>query len=244
MLRAVAIDDEANALGVIREYSSRTELVNLVNEFKDPVKGLSYIIDDSTINLVFLDIRMAKLNGIELIQKLPPTIKVVFTTAYSDYAQISFDLDAADYLLKPFSYERFERALKKVMLLLPIETVDNQAGSMTKLAPSTDDIILVKTGHKMIKLRLSEILYMQGTGNYITIHTLQTKVLVLNTMRKMEELLSPYQFIRIHKSYIISFQHIDSIDKGFVIINNVEIPISETYKESLDQFLDENAKQV
>lgn len=244
MIRAVAIDDEANALGIIQDFASKIPDLELVSQFTNPVKGLTYIIGDPSINLVFLDIRMAKLSGIELAQKLPDNVKVVITSAYSDYAQMGFELDVIDYLLKPFSFDRFERAVRKARIILHETNKNETRKSSPKLVPGHDDIILVKAGLKTVKIRLNEITYIQGSGNYVTIHTIKSKIMVHNTMKRLEETLMPYQFVRVHKSYIISFLHIDSIGANSVTVNQAEIPISDTMKDSFQSFLDEHATQI
>ena len=244
MIHAIAIDDEANALGIIRDYAQRLPGLELVKQFTDPVKALAFINSTPGIGLVFLDIRMAKLNGIELAEQLPPNVKVVIASAYSDYAQMGFELDVVDYLLKPFSFERFERAVKKASYALGVDIGFELKNNGPKLIPKHDDIILVKVGHKVVKFRLNEITHVQGSGNYVIIHTINQKLLVLNTMKRIVELLMPYQFVRVHKSYIVSFQHIDSIEANAVIVNGISVPISDTMKDQFQEFLANHSTQI
>lgn len=239
MIHAIAIDDEVNALGIINTYSKSISDLKLHNIFTDPLKGLDYILQNTQINCVFLDIQMNKLNGLELAKKINPTLKIVFTTAYPDYALQGYELDVADYLLKPFSFERFNRSIHKVTALLN----GKNNLQIPKLKLDFQDVIFVRADYKTQKIRIMDILYIEGSGNYVTIHTTKIKYLVLQNLKSFEEQLTPYQFIRVHKSFIISLIHLDSIEKSHVKIGDQEIPLSESYKETFNQFLDLNFKQ-
>jgi len=239
LIHAIAIDDEVNALGIINTYSKSISDLKLHNIFTDPLKGLDYILQNTQINCVFLDIQMNKLNGLELAKKINPTLKIVFTTAYPDYALQGYELDVADYLLKPFSFERFNRSIHKVTALLN----GKNNLQIPKLKLDFQDVIFVRADYKTQKIRIMDILYIEGSGNYVTIHTTKIKYLVLQNLKSFEEQLTPYQFIRVHKSFIISLIHLDSIEKSHVKIGDQEIPLSESYKETFNQFLDLNFKQ-
>lgn len=238
MIHAIAIDDEENALGIIHEYSLSIHDFKLHKTFVDPLKGLEYLQQTKEINCVFLDIQMNKLNGLELAKKINHDLKIVFTTAYPDFALQGFELDVADYLLKPFSLNRFNRSVEKVRVLLKSVSAKN-----TKLVPDIHDVIFVRTDNKSQKIRIMDISYIEGSGNYVTIHVGKSKFLVLKNLKSFEEQLMPYQFIRIHKSFIISLIHLESIEKSSVKIGDANLPISESYKESFQQFLDLNFKQ-
>ncbi|MBT9485241.1 LytTR family DNA-binding domain-containing protein [Sediminibacterium sp.] len=239
MIQAIAIDDEVNALGIISTYSKSIADFKLIHIFSDPIKGLEYIQQNTQINCVFLDIQMNKLNGLDLAKKINPTLKVVITTAYPDYALQGFELDVADYLLKPFSFERFNRSIHKIKALIN----GNNNQQIPKLKLDFQDVIFVRTDYKTQKIRIMDILYIEGSGNYVTIHTTKLKYLVLQNLKSFEEQLTPYQFIRIHKSFIISLSHLDSIEKSYIKIGDQEIPLSESYKDTFNQFLDLNFKQ-
>lgn len=240
MISAIAVDDEANALGIIDEFSHRIPYVNLIQKFTDPTKVLQFISErNHQIDLVFLDIQMNRLNGLTLATRLPKQCKVILTTAYPDYALQGFDLDVVDYLLKPFSFDRFERAIKKVTLLKHSENGPCQ-DIQSKIIPSTDDFIFVRTDFKTVKIRIREIYYIEGSGNYVTLSTEKGKIIVLQNLKKFEEQLMPYSFIRVHRSYIISLKHIESIEKGWIQINSQEIPIGEAYREAFFSFLNKN----
>ena len=241
MIKAIAIDDEENALGIIKTYGEKLPRFQLLAQFTDPIEGLKYLMEHPGIDLVFLDIQMNRLNGLDLAKSIPSTTKIVLTTAYPDYALQGFELDVADYLLKPFSFERFERSILKVRAILQQPGQENPAQPKMKADPQ--DFIFVRTDYKTQKLRIMDITHIEGSGNYVTIHAGKTKYLVLQNMKTFEQQLMPYQFIRVHKSYIISLAHVDSIEKSSVKIGQEEIPLSESYKEALQQFLDNNYQQ-
>lgn len=241
MIKAIAIDDEENALGIIKTYGAKMANYQLEAIFTDPIEGLKYMVEHSGIDLVFLDIQMNRLNGLDLAKSINKQTKIVLTTAYPDFALQGFELDVADYLLKPFSYERFERAIQKVRALL--QSPEQEKLAQPKMLADQQDFIFVRTDYKTQKLRIMDITHIEGSGNYVTIHTGKTKYLVLQNMKNFEEQLMPYQFIRIHKSYIISLAHVDTIEKSSVKIGQEEIPLSESYKEAFQQFLDRHYRQ-
>lgn len=243
MIQAIAVDDELNALGIIEEFSKRIPELNLIETFTDPTGALRYASDKkSKIDLVFLDIQMSRLNGITLAEHLPEQTRIIITTAYPDYALQGYEMDVIDYLLKPFSFTRFQRAVHK-MSLLKNGRNENTQETIQKLKPAADDFIFVRTDYKTLKVKIADILYIEGSGNYVTLHTRSGKILVLQNMRNFEEQLRPYQFIRVHRSFIISFNQIESIEKGWILINNTEIPIGDSYRDGFQDFLTTNYKQ-
>lgn len=243
MITAIAVDDEMNALGIIKEFSQRIADLDLIQTFTDPTKALQFATaTKKKIDLVFLDIQMSRLNGLTLAEHLPENCRIILTTAYPDYALQGYEMDVVDYLLKPFSFERFERAVQKVRLLQNT-TSDRVYEQQKKIMASADDFIFVRTDYKTIKVRISDITYIEGSGNYVTLHITKGKILVLQNLKKFEEQLMPYQFIRVHKSFIVSLNHIESIEKGWILIDKQEIPIGESYREPFQQFLNKNYKQ-
>lgn len=243
MIHAIAVDDEMNALGIIQEYSQHIADLDLVQSFTDPTKALQFAnASKKPIDLVFLDIQMSRLNGLTLAEHLPENCRIILTTAYPDYALQGYEMDVVDYLLKPFSFERFERAVQKVGLLKNTAS-DVVPEAQKKIKPAGDDFIFVRTDYKTIKVKISDITYIEGSGNYVTLHTIKGKILVLQNLKKFEEQLMPYQFIRVHKSFIVSLSHIESIEKGWILIDKQEIPIGESYRDPFQQFLNRNYKQ-
>lgn len=244
MIKAIAIDDEKNALGIIKEFSSRIPDIQLIETFTDPVKALPFISKHSDIDVIFLDIQMSRLNGLVLAQHLPEEkTKIILTTAYPDYALQGYEMDVVDYLLKPFSFQRFERAIKKVRSILNQQPSINTEKEPLRLSPNNDDYIFIRTDYKTLKVNLADIRYIESSDNYVTLFTSKSKIMALQNMKTFEEQLLPYQFVRIHKSYIVSINHIDVIEKNWVKVGDKEMPIGESYKESFQQFMNTNFKQ-
>jgi len=229
-MKCIAIDDEPFALELIAGYIQRTPFLELAGTFTNPFKAISFLMNNK-VDLIFLDINMPELSGIQLLKSLSSTPKVVFTTAYSEYGAESYDYNAVDYLLKPVKYERFLKAVNKVIDISSKENVKNET------IKEHDDFIYVKSGTQTIKLPVDEILYIEGAGNYMTFFTLNRKIMSLFSMNELIRLLPCDKFVRIHKSYIIAIKHINVIEKSRVIINKVPIPIGITYREHFSKII-------
>jgi len=243
MIKAIAVDDEINALGIIQEFCSKTADIELKATFTNPLHVYSYCKNNPDTKLVFLDIQMSELNGLKLAESLTDlNIKIILTTAYPNYAIEGFELDAIDYLLKPISFERFVRSLNKYKTSNHhlTSTFKQQADSLEKKETS----IFVRTNFKNIKINLSDIHYIKGSRNYVKIHTSKKTIMSLLNMKNMEEMLKPHQFIRVHKSYIIPFHLIEMIGKDFLKVGKTNIPIGKSYKVSFTSFLKENSWQI
>lgn len=238
MIKAIAIDDEKHALGVIREYCKRIDDITLVEGFTQPDKGMAYAHAHADLNLVFMDIQMANANGLALTKQLPAHCRVIITTAHPEYAVEGYELDILDYLVKPFTLERFDRALRKYRALEALRHQDEGSSKTIKrLTPSGDDIIFVRTGYKVVKVRLDEIRLIEGAGNYISLHTPKGKIMTLQNMKAFEEHLMPYNFVRVHKSYIVPIKHIDAIENNSIQVGDKIIPIGESYSDHFYRFL-------
>jgi DNA-binding LytR/AlgR family response regulator len=244
MIRAIVIGEGQGGLENLKEYATSVPGLELVASFDNPEKGLHFIEQDPSIRLVFQEVGKPRLNGIPLANKLPSHIPRVIISNRPDDAQAAFELNAADYLLWPFSKERFQRALQKARMLIDYSLDKMKPSTAPKKLPAQDDIIMVKVDTRMVKLRLHEITHIRGDGNYVTIFTTKGKWLVYHTMKRLEDMLSAYQFIRVHKSYIVSFQHIDTIEKHMLHVKGEEIPISDSYKDSFLQFISDNSWQI
>ena len=243
MIKAIAVDDEINALGIIQEFCSKTADIELKASFTNPLLVYSYCKKNPDTALVFLDIQMSQLNGLKLAKSLSDlNVKIILTTAYPNYAHVGCELDAIDYVLKPISFERFEKSLNKYRTSNPhlMTTFKQQADPLEKKETS----IFVRTNYRNIKLDLSAIHYIEGSGNYVKIHTSKKTIMSLLNMKNIEETLKPHQFIRVHKSYIIPFHLIEMIGKDFLKVGKIKIPIGESYKDSFTTFLKENSLQI
>lgn len=222
MIACIAIDDEPKALEVIERYCGKTGLVNLKATFREPVKAIEYL-QREKVDLIFLDINMPDISGMQLVQILSPRPMIIFTTAYSHHAVESYDLDALDYLLKPITFERFLVAVNKAAAL------------SSKNTPETDDetAIFIKSGPQTYQVKLADILYLEKNGNYITVHLKHKQILIRENMSDIFELLPAADFLRVHKSYVVAIKHIAMIEVHQLIINGEKIPIGSTYRESL-----------
>lgn len=225
MIKAVAIDDELPALSVIENFCKRTGFIILEKTFNKPIEGLRYV-NKFPVDLLFLDINMPSIKGTELYKSLKQKTMVIFTTAYSEYAVEGFELSAIDYLLKPFTYERFLQAASKA----------NEYYNYTnKQSSSADQFLFIRADYSLVKINMAEILFIEGLDDYLKIHILNQKpVIARMTMKAMAEKLPADNFIRVHRSYIISFKHIDNVRNKIISIAGEEIPVGNSYEE---QFL-------
>ncbi len=229
-MKCIAIDDEPLALDLMVDYISRTPFLEFDKGFTNPFNALTYLMNNP-VDLIFLDINLPELSGIQLLKSLPTRPMVIFTTAYPEYGAESYDYDAVDYLIKPIKYERFLKAANKA-------TERHNLKKKEKHSPEPlaggDDFIMIKSGTQHFKVKLDQILYIEGAGNYMTFYTSDKKILSLLTMKDAIELLPSDKFVRIHKSYIVSLNHIDIVENHRVIIKGKPIPIGITYRQ---QFL-------
>jgi len=221
MITCIAIDDEPMALEVIDRYCRKSEQLMLKASFLDPFKAFEYL-NSKKVDLVFADINMPGISGMQLAKALLPGPLVIFTTAYSHYAAESYDLNVVDYLLKPVTYERFSIAVNKaVKMWLPEES----------------PTVLLKSGPQTYPVKLSDIIYLKKDGNYMTVRTRDGHILIRENMSGVFDLVPPGDFIRVHKSYVIAIRHIGLIEAGQVTVGGHKIPIGSKYKEALRQVL-------
>jgi two-component system, LytTR family, response regulator len=226
MIRCVIIDDEPFALDLIKGYVSRTPFLHLSAAFSNPFKALEYL-TINRVDLILLDINMPELSGLQLYKSLVAPPGVIFTTAYPEFAAESYDYNAIDYLVKPIRYDRFLKAVNKASAFH--RTV---AGSepVAEAAP-VDQTLFLKSGTQQVIIQPSEILYVEAAGNYMCFYTPEKKVMVLLSMKEVLDLLPIDNFIRIHKSWIISLKHMEAIDAHDVVVGGLKIPIGITYRE-------------
>jgi len=237
-LKCIVIDDEPLAADLLEDYILKIPFLQLAGVFHNSMDALSEIRNISC-DLVFLDIRMPELSGLKLAELLPQGCRIVFTTAYQDYALNGYELNASDYLVKPISFERFLKTANKIMDLLKGPGKLAPENGIASAQSAVDEVLFVKTDYQIVKIFLSEILYIEGLKEYIAIHTMTKKIITLQNMKKMEEVLPGNRFCRVHKSFIIALDKIDTISKNRVIIKNNFIPIGETYKDSFISYLKE-----
>jgi len=233
VIKCVAIDDEPLALSVIERFADKIPDLSVQAVFQNPLTALEYIQKES-IDLLFLDIHMPDLNGMELLQSLPDKPLVVFTTAYTEYALESYEWDAVDYLLKPFIFERFVKSVNKARQHMSKQEEVQTASQL--LSPRS--YVFIKSDTRFFKINLTDILYIEGMRDYIAVHTHQQRILTLMSMTKMLTRLPESEFKRVHKSYIINVHHIEMVQNNRIQLAGQEIPISNSYKEDFHRFME------
>jgi DNA-binding LytR/AlgR family response regulator len=226
MIRCLTIDDSPLALDLLDDYINKTDDLKLVKRCTNALEALE-LIRSGNIDLIFLDIQMPDITGIDLLKSLKNKPKVIFTTAFTDYAVEGFNLDATDYLLKPFSYERFRKAVDKVI----------QQSRLEKNQTEEKSNIFIKSGHETLKILTEEILYIEALRDYVQIFTKKQKILSLISMKEFMGMLPAEEFIRIHRSYIISLDKISKISARKVLVGNKEIPVGDNYKDEFHVLL-------
>lgn len=223
-IKCLIVDDEPPAIRLLEKYVSKVAFLELVSATTSSLEALS-LIDKGHIDLVFLDIQMPDLTGIQLSKIVTGKTKIIFTTAYPQFALESYELNAIDYLLKPFEFERFYQAILKVKAnSKPIEIKENG---------QTDTYLFIKTDGKnnFEKVYVKDICYIEGLKNYVAIHLKNKQIITYNTLKSIEEFLPKTEFVKIHKSYIISLQHIHKTDSLSVYINEKALPIGDSHKK-------------
>ena len=232
-MKCLLIDDEPKALEILRRHVERVHFLELSGAFREPVRALQYLAENP-VDLVFLDINMPDMSGIQFLNALHARPLIIFTTAYSDYAVRSYDYDAVDYLLKPIEFERFMRAVTKALEF----HLQRGAGEQTRHSDGavaqngSGNYLVVKSGTDYHKLQIDEILYIEAAGNYAVFVTEKTNVMSLLSMKELGSFLPAGRFFRVHKSYIVNFRHVSKIEKDHVTIGTKLIPIGESFRES------------
>lgn len=237
-VRCIAVDDEPLALDIIESYISKLPFLKLVRTCSSATEAMQ-VLQEEQVDLMFLDIEMPELTGIQFLNILKHQPLIIFTTAYPDYALEGFNQDAVDYLLKPIPFDRFLKAVTKAQERLQRNGKATEAPQHAPPAPE-HDFMFVKADYKTIRVDFKDILWIEGLKDYIIIQTKDHKIITLLSMNKMMEKLQDSKFLRVHRSFIVSLQKIDSIEKSRIRIGNKEIPIGEVYKEHFLKWVEEN----
>lgn len=224
-IRCVIIDDEPLARKGLSEYISDTNFLNLEGEFDSPLKAAD-LISNGTVQLLFLDIEMPRISGVDFFKTLIHPPPVIFTTAYPQYALEGFEVNALDYLVKPFSFDRFLKAVMKAKEFYEVRETNQKENTGS-------DFFFIKSDGKIIKILFDEILYAEALQNYVVIHTSTKKYMTYLTFKSVEDYLSSDKFLKVHKSYIVATSKIDSIEAGDIRIGQAHIPISRNQKEDV-----------
>lgn len=227
-MNCIIIDDEKPAIEILKEMVGRLPFLNLLKCFTNPFEGLEFI-QQHPVDLVFLDVEMPMITGIELMKSLRSRPQVIFTAIDGQYAISGYDLDATDYLLKPLTFDRLLKGVNKASQIHRFSELSGNSLTNHDKNPNLD-FILVKTGYNTIRIDLDDILYCEGLKDYIKVHITGKTIVTLNSLKKFEELLPDDRFVRVHKSFIISLAKIDSIQNNRIVIGKSIIPIGDNYK--------------
>lgn len=225
----IIIEDEPLALEKTKDFVNKVPFLNLSATFDNALNGLTYL-NNNKVDVLFLDINMDELSGIELLESSKINSQVIITTAYQEYAIKGYELHITDYLLKPFTFNRFLQAVNKAQENLSQRNTEKQL-----------DFIFVKTENRLEKIMINDILYIEGMRDYLRIHTLNKKVMTLQSFNELEQLIPAHLVCRVHKSYMVAVNKIESIERSRIKIADQIIPVSETYKEAFLQLINSRA---
>ena len=231
-LRCIVIDDEYPARVLLKDYINNLPQLELSNSFKNPLEAMETLSSEN-IDLIFLDIQMPGLTGIEFLKSVRNKPLVIFTTAYPDYALEGYSLDVVDYLLKPFTFERFVSAVNKASDLHALKKGNLGNVSSGDVKPSGSNFIQIKSGSKTYRVNIEDILYVEGLREYVTYVLDTQKIISLESLRNLEQTLPVDLFLRIHKSFIINKKKVQSLEGNQVEIKGRKIPIGKSYKEAV-----------
>jgi DNA-binding LytR/AlgR family response regulator len=230
MIKCIAIDDEPLALDIIEKYVSKIPDLQLTGRFTYALEALDCL-NKNEVDLLFLDIQMPEISGIQFLKSLKNAPLVIFTTAYENYALEGYDLDVVDYLLKPIPFERFVKAVGKAQEIY--------SSQKSKLNQPAREFIFVRSEYQMVKINFNDVLYIEGLKDYVKIFCGPKPIFSHQNLKSIESKLPPGQFIRIHKSYIISIRKIESVQKGSIRIGGQEIPVGDMYRDQFFKLINE-----
>lgn len=227
-IRCIIVDDEPMAREILESHLSKIDTIKVVSSCKSAIEAFN-VISTETVDLIFLDINMPEISGLSFAKSINKNIKIIFTTAYREYAVDGFDLQAVDYLLKPISFERLLQGVNKYFNeSTPVAQKENK-----EIVSEKSDSVFVRSERKMIKINFSEILFIESLSDYIKIHLQDKSVVTRETISNIEAKLPQQDFLRVHRSYIVALKAIDSFTAELVEIGRKQIPISRSYKESV-----------
>lgn len=234
-LRTIAIDDEPLALRLVADYIGKTPFLELIGSFDNPLDAVEFL-STQPVDLVFVDVQMPDLTGIEFVRSLENAPKIIFTTAYEKYALEGFKLNAIDYLLKPFSYEEFLKAAQKARKQAELEANSPQS------IEANNQFLFLKSEYKIRRINFNDVLYIEGLKDYIKVYTVgeDKPILSLHSIKSLEQKLPEDRFMRVHRSFIVNLERIETIERSRIIFGKTYIPVSDQYKDKFQEFLDKN----
>lgn len=239
-IKCLVVDDEQGAIDILTHYISKTPFLELTGSFLGPLDALDAVYTGD-IDLIFLDIHMPELSGLDFIKLLKGRVKVILTTAYDQYALEGYEHNVVDYLLKPIPFERFLKAVQKVVDSAKENTSKtSQTEALQTSEKQAEDYVFVKADGKVQKIKFEDILYVEGLGNYVTIHTVNGKVVTLLTMKEVQERLPEISFMRVHRSFIVSLNKVQFIEGNQIFVDKkTAVSLGETYRETFFKALEE-----
>ncbi len=235
MIRTLAIDDEPLALQLVTGYIKDTSFLTFLGGFESPILALEFL-EHHPVDLIFMDIHMPDLIGTDFVRNMPAGPKIVFATAYEKFALEGYKLDVVDYLVKPFGYDEFLIAAQKAKRLIDMESLRNNR------IDSNDRFLFLNSEYKVIRINFDDILYIEGLKDYVKVFLKnQPKpILTINSLKMMESKLPASRFMRVHRSFIVNLDRVETIERNRIVFGRVYIPVSEQYKEKFSRFIDEN----
>jgi two-component system, LytTR family, response regulator len=239
-MKCIAIDDEPLALDLIEDFCSRIEYLNLVKTFTSAIEAMDFIKNES-IDLIFVDIKMPRITGIDFVKSMLQPPIIIFTTAFTEYALTGFDLNAVDYLVKPIPFDRFFKAVNKANEIFTSRNKKPLSNTILEKS-NTNDFIIVNVEYCTVKINLKDIKYIEGVKDYvkIVVENKTKSILTRITMKKIIEKLPSKEFIRVHRSFIVSLSKIEKIERNRIVFGEKRIPISEQYKVNFYNIIDSN----
>ncbi len=244
-IKCLVIDDERLAREYIKNYIAKIPQLEMLGEFNSPLKAVD-LIKSGEVDLIFLDIQMPDITGVDFLKSLSGNVpEVIFTTAYQEYALEGFNLSATDYLLKPFAFERFFQAVNKLLDKFENKQDLPQALSFPEELRSsyTDTHLTIRADRKFYKINFSDIEYIEGQKAYVTFHTTRKKITALASLKELEDTLPQKQFLRIHKSYIVSVKEIVSLEGNMIEVADTHLPVGKIYREKVLNFFGAGSKK-
>ncbi len=237
-ITCIAIDDEPLALQKMHDYILRVGYLDLLAEFDNALEALEFL-KSNKVDLIFLDIQMEELTGIQMIEAMKDKPKVILTTAYHEYAIKGYELDICDYLLKPIPFSRFLQSCEKIHSMLDSESGKEYKPVIVSERSSNDDFFFVKNGNITQNVKFDDILFVEGMKDYLRVHTFTDKIMTLLSFKKLEQTLTYPRFVRIHKSYLVAVDKITSIERNRVTIGKEILPIGESYRRQFFKVIDD-----
>ncbi len=236
MIKTIAIDDEPLALQLVNSYISKTPFLEAVASFDNPLDAMEFL-SGNPVDLIFLDIQMPDLTGIEFSRILENKPKIVFTTAYAKYALEGFKVDAVDYLLKPFSYEEFLTAARKAEKLIKLEQ-----NAQNEVVEANNEFLFLKSDYKIRRINFNDIRFIEGLKDYVKVYLQNEEkpVMSLSSLKALEGKLPETKFMRVHRSFIVNLDKIETIERGRIVFGKTYIQVSDQYKDKFQEFLDRN----